>query len=236
MNDFYKNPFSSYVSNSFINLSDKCIEKLLRESHTTKTYLAYPSNEVKDFFTQSFIKKHSSIFGIRFITVQQFIHLILKICYKKDLCFPSHYELMFFLEERISALLTSDDECILALKEYVADKPERIIALSSNLSHIFLDYMLYGKGALPAWLNKDSWQTRLYQDVSKKWVSIISAMDLCPPPPFPISLHIFGVDEIPALYLSFIEKLSSHLSFSFYFLSPSPVFWGDLISRKKAPI
>ncbi len=233
MNDFYKNPFTSYVSNSFTNLSSKCAEKILNQPHTTKTYLAYPSNETKDFFIQSFIKKHSSIFGIRFITVQQFIHLILKICYKKDLAFPSHYELMFFLEERITSLLTLDDKCILPLKEYVADKPERIIALSSNLSHIFLDYMLYGKEALSDWLDKDSWQARLYQDASKKWVSIISAIDQCPAPPFPISLHIFGVDEIPALYLSFIEKLSSHLSFSFYFLSPSPVFWGDLISRKK---
>jgi exodeoxyribonuclease V gamma subunit len=233
MNDFYKNPFTSYISNSFTNLSERCAEKILNQPHTTKTYLAYPSNEVKDFFIQSFIKKNSSIFGIRFITIQQFIHLLLKICYKKDLPFPSHYELMFFLEERISSLLSSDDECILPLKEYIADKPDRIIALSSNLSHIFLDYMLYGKGALPSWLNKKSWQTILYQDVSNKWVSIISAIQMCPPPPFPISLHIFGVDEIPALYLSFIEKLSSQLSFSFYFLSPSPVFWGDLISLKK---
>ncbi len=234
MNDFRKSTFASYTSNSFKNLAMTCIENISMQPLSSKTYLAYPSNEGKDFFIQSIINKNSHIFGIRFITLQQFIHLALKICYKKDLLFPSHYELMFFLEEKITFLLNSNAPFAKPLQEYLQEKRERIIPLASNLSHIFLEYLLYGKNALPEWIKKDGWGQHLFREVLEKWTSIIDAIEKCPPPPFPLSLHIFGVDEIPKLYLEFIEKISDKISFSFYFFSPSPLFWGDLISRKKS--
>lgn len=233
MTDFFKNTFPIYTSNSFKNLSQKCIENIRAEPASSKTYLAYPSNEAKDYFIQSNLINHSHVFGIRFITIQQFIHLILKICSKKDLLFPSHYELMFFLEEKINLLLNLNEDFASPLKEYIEDKNDRITALSSNLSHIFLDYMLYGKDALPAWQKTPGWQQHLYAQVLTKWTSIIDTIKECKTPPFPLSLHIFAIDTIPALYLEFLEKLSPHISFSFYFFSPSPLFWGDLVSRKK---
>lgn len=234
MTDFFKKTFKSHTSNSFKNLAEKCIENISLQPATHKTYLAYPSNEGKDYFIQSFLNKNKHVFGIRFITIQQFIHLSLKISYQKDLLFPSHYELMFFLEERIAHLIQTDSDASILLKEYIGNKKERITALSSNLSHIFLDYMLYGKNALLEWKEQNSWQQALYREVLQKWTSIIDAIENCPEPPFPLCLHIFGVDEIPELYLRFMEKLSSKFSFSFYFFSPSPLFWGDLISRKKS--
>ncbi|MCH9617227.1 MAG: RecBCD enzyme subunit RecC [Chlamydiia bacterium] len=234
MTDFFKKTFKSYTSNSFKNLADKCTENISLQPHSHKTYLAYPSNEAKDYFIQSFLDKNKYLFGIRFITIQQFVHLSLKISYQKDLLFPSHYELMFFLEERIDRLIEADNNASILLKEYVGDKKERITALSSNLSHIFLDYMLYGKNALLDWKEENNWQQVLYKEVIEKWTSIIDAIENCPAPPFPLHLHIFGVDEIPELYLSFMQKLSSKITFSFYFFSPSPLFWGDLISRKKS--
>jgi exonuclease V gamma subunit len=233
MTNFFKRPFQSYASNSFKNLEEKCIGNILKQTPSTKTYLAYPSNEGKDYFIQSLLDKNLSVFGIRFITIQQFIHLSLKICYQKDLLFPSHYELMFFLEEKITCLINSNDTNANLLKEYIDGKLEKIISLSSNLSHVFLEYMLYGKNALPKWLEKGGWQQTLFEQVSKKWTCITKAIENIPPPPFPITLHLFGVDQIPPLYLECMEKLSSHFSFYFYFLSPSPLFWGDLISRKK---
>ncbi|MCH9620951.1 MAG: RecBCD enzyme subunit RecC [Chlamydiia bacterium] len=234
MSDFFKQTMTCYSSNSFNALSKKCVENIASQSHEAKTYFAYPSNEAKEFFIQSFLSKNLSIFGIRFITIQQFIHLILKICHKTDLLFPSHYELMFFLEEKITLLLNSNDEIAKPLKDYIQNEPERIIPLASNLSHVFLDYMLYGKDALAEWGAKQGWQQYLFKQVKDTWVNIIDAIEDCPPPPFPLSLHIFCVDQIPKIYLDFIEKLKDHISFHFYLFSPSPLFWGDLISRKKS--
>lgn len=234
MSDFDKETITSYSSNSFNALTQKCVDNILGQSHKGKTYLAYPSNEAKDFFIQEVLKKNSSLFGIRFITLQQFIHLILKICTKKDLLFPSHYELMFFIEEKITSMLTNSDPAFAPLKEYVQNDPKRIISLASNLSHVFLDYMLYGKEALPQWEKQGSWQAHLFKEVKVLWVNIIDMIDSCPPPPFKMTLHIFGIDQIPKLYLDFIDKLSKHIDFHFYFFSPSPLFWGDLISRKKS--
>ena len=234
MNDFFKRPFASYTSNSFKNLAETCIENIHAQHISCKTYLAYPSNEGKEYFIQTIIEKNSHLFGIRFITLQQFVHLALKICYKKDLLFPSHYELMFFLEEGINSLIDSNILCAKPLQEYIEGKKERIIPLASNLSHIFLEYLLYGKDALPSWLSIDGWSQHLFKQVLAKWTCIIDAIKHCPQPPFPLCLHIFGLDEIPKLYLEFIEKLSPHISCSFYFFSPSPLFWGDLISRKKS--
>jgi exodeoxyribonuclease V gamma subunit len=234
MTDFFKSPFKSYTSNSFKTLAKLCIENIHHQPLFSKTYLVYPSNETKDFFIQSFIEKNSSIFGIRFVTLQQCIHLLLKICYKKDLPFPSHYELMFFLEEKITSLLNLEEPFVYPLKEYIEGKKERIIPLASTLSHVFLEYLLYGDKALLPWLEKKGWQQYLFKEVLKKWTSIIDAIKQCPPPKFSLSIHIFVLDVCPKLYLNLIEKLSPYITFSFYLFSPSPLFWGDLISRKKS--
>lgn len=228
-----KGSFTCYTSNSFKNLRKKCNDQIASSPLTDKTYLATPSNETKNFFIEESRKEHSHVFGIRFITIQQFIHLTLKISYKKNLSFPSHYELMYFLEEQITVLLQSDQEIALPLKEYVEESQMRISSLASTLSHVFLDYLLYGKEVLPSWLEKNLWQQFLFKKVTNRWTSIIDAIEKCPEPPFTVHLHIFCVDHIAELYLQFFEKLQKHFHFHLYFFSPSPLFWGDVISEKK---
>ena len=234
MKDFYKAPFNCYTSNSLNHLAGLCADNISSQQGSDKVYLAYPSNEVKEFFIQSFIEKNTHLFGIRFISIPQFIHLSLKICYKKDLLFPSHYELMFFLEEAITQLINGNKNIAEPLKDYIQNDPNRISSLASSLSHIFLDYLLYGRKVLPNWQKQDAWQPYLFEKVTKRWTCIISAIEKAPKPSFPLSLHIFCIDYCPPLYLSFFEKLSKHFTFSFYFFSPSPLFWGDLISCKKS--
>ena len=53
------------------------------------------------------------------------------------------------------------------------------------------------------------------------------------PGSWPKSLHIFGISSLPPSFLNFLKDVSQWIPTSIYLTQPSPLYWGDLVSRKK---
>ena len=50
---------------------------------------------------------------------------------------------------------------------------------------------------------------------------------------WPESLHVFAISSLPPIYLHLLKKASKWMPVYIYLTQPSPLYWGDQISKKK---
>lgn len=149
---------------------------------------------------------------------------------------PSHAQLSFQIEEEVTFLLqnkedlTSEErEQLAPLFSYVAGK-DRISGLSDEVALLFLRYGRQESSFLQEWLLKTGWQQLLWKRIFKEGGRFWTLCDLienAAPPAF--KLHLFHFSTLPPLFLRFFNRADV----SYFFLSPSPLFWGDLCGDKE---
>jgi exodeoxyribonuclease V gamma subunit len=49
----------------------------------------------------------------------------------------------------------------------------------------------------------------------------------------PERISLFGISSLPRYYLEILDHLAAHIQVNIFFLNPSPLFWGDLPSKRE---
>ena len=204
-----------------------------QEPFSKRCYLIIPSNDVKEFLMQYLLKRHGSIFGIRFLSLAQSAELFTKLSLRETLFPPSHLNLMFYLESRIRFHYQNPSRESESLVDYIGNDPGRIIQMATELSHVFLHYAQYGHDALEIWEKEEKWQQLLWHEMKEVFDIPSQKSDNWKSPKMDINVHLFHITHLPKS----LQKLYNHLAKSWeithYFFSPTPYFWGDLLHEKK---
>lgn len=239
--DSRKNPFLRKEKVFLSNQMDILLLHFLKEAYssrgeTLRHIVVTPSNAIKDFLIQQITKRLGCLFGLRFLSLPQTMEHLIKLSYEGPHLFPSLISCMLFLESTIKELLLHhtpyEGEVLAPLFEYIGGNEEKILPLAEELSHIFLQYGVYGGEALKKWEALEDWQQLLWAKTKKLFHFPSLILQNPPHPRIPLKLHIFNPSTIPKIYCSFLETLSSSLDICYYFRSPTPHYWGDALSEK----
>ncbi len=126
------------------------------------------------------------------------------------------------------------------------NKELKSFQLARQLSNLFDQYDMFRSEMLDQWESGSvqSWQSTLYRALPeevRKWrksrVKNLFLEQLNRGEPstigFPERITFFGISYLPPLHLEILKGLSRLTNVHFFFLNPSPYFWGDLLPEKR---
>lgn len=162
--------------------------------------------------------------------------------------FPHYLELVFSLEKALKELLAhSEDTAFCALfsdlSPHTMDTQRRLRLLSESVATLFLDYSRYGADLFETWENSihphAKWQKTLWDALFGPTGSWHVAYQLphlldfsqCLAPK-QMQLHLFCHTDLSLLEQTLLQALSLHLPVYIYQLSPTRMFWEDLLSPR----
>ncbi|WDE97145.1 exodeoxyribonuclease V subunit gamma [Lentisphaera profundi] len=160
------------------------------------------------------------------------------------------------LKWRIFQILPKIEKRFDILKEYVNEQVTRRHQLAEQLASLFDEYMIYRHEWLNAWaqnknytwvntenqesyLDRDheNWQKMIWQELckseSKSFQTALHDFIKMGPPrsidlELPKNISIFGITNMPPVFISFFETLSEHTPVTLFHFSPCQEYWGDL--------
>ncbi|MHA7879661.1 MAG: exodeoxyribonuclease V subunit gamma [Saccharospirillum sp.] len=126
----------------------------------------------------------------------------------------------------------------------------RRFQLAEQLADLFEQYLMYRPDWMTDWDQGKTqghdrnaqWQARLWQmltrDDADHPVALIQqalAHLHAPAQPLPERLFLFGINNLPPIWLDFIHALAdAGVQFHIFYLNPSDDYWGDVVSEKQA--
>ena len=171
--------------------------------------------------------------GVQFYSMEQFFSFQL-LSDGKEKRLLSEWELAYLIEYEIYRALNDEtfEDLFHPIRRYVQMETKkrelRITALSHELSVLFLKYAIYGLDFLDEWLKKQGWQQYLWKkSFAEQWTYPIQLCKQGVASPLPV--HLFGFSYIPPLYRAYFLKRGA----TFYLLSPSPLFLGDICTDRE---
>jgi len=223
-----------FMSNRLDCLSDKLIKNLFINNSDTpiRTIVIIPSNIVKTFLTQHLTKKLGFVFGIRFLTLPQAVEYFTKLSTKNTLNIPNHHCLMLHIQALLQKSISDRSNENLQLIEYLQKDETKILSLAEELSHVFLQYGLYGGLGLKKWEAKANWQQNIWKCLKKFWHFPCDLINNLQTANIYHSVHLFDISFIPPLYQTLLNHLEKFWNINYYFRSPTPHYWGDFLSQK----
>lgn len=138
------------------------------------------------------------------------------------------------------------------LKRYLASNAEetsflRRYQLAAKIAQHFDQLQNYRPDLVRSWMNQkkpEDWRAviwnnlndtagerppaQLYQDFSRA----VEKLDKRPSQ-WPDQIHIFAVSSLPPTYIDLIKTVAQWLPVNIYLTQPSPLYWGDQLSKKK---
>lgn len=162
--------------------------------------------------------------------------------------FPHYLELVFALEKELENLLqSSQDEAFLSLfskpTSHVSSTQRRLRLLSESLATLFIDYGRYGADLFTTWNasthSHAKWQKILWDRFFGEdgtWHApyfLLNLLDFgkCIAPK-DMQLHLFCHTDLSLLEQTLLQALSLHRSVCIYQLSPTRMYWEDLLSPR----
>ena len=133
-----------------------------------------------------------------------------------------------------------DDEVFLPIKHYLTGENSAVkrYQLATQLARLFQNYQLFRPDLLADWnknLSLNSWQQALWQKITAQigtqhqgvlWQQAIEKLKQTPKGEFkyqlPERLFVFGVNNLPPLWLQFLQAISEHCDVHFYGLNALP--------------
>jgi exodeoxyribonuclease V gamma subunit len=217
-----------FMSNNLIVLASILKEVLSQKEGSLRTIILIPSNHIKNFITQYLTETLGVCFGIRFLTIAQGIEHFIKLSYSDTFSFPSFANLSLHLE----SLLLNPTEKLIPLLDYLENDKKKISSLARELGHVFLHYGVYGGKALETWKKTEEFEQILWEKVSEFWNFPCEILKNTPKPKIRTNLILFNIPHIPLLYKNFFDDLSETWEISYFFKSPTPHYWGDILSDR----
>lgn len=221
----------SYLSNSLDSLTSSFLTSLKKSLNEgcLRQILVFPTNVIKNRLVQELVKNHDIFFGVRFLSMPQAIEHIVKLLCEDKLLFPHHHHMMIFLFAEIEIIRKNCPNAYPELTNYLQSDQEKSLHLAEQLSHTFLSYGLYGKEALPNWLNQNGWQQELFKKAERHWDFPHTFLNKIRPISIPTHFHFFNIPQIPEIY----RNLLAHIPATFYQRIPTPHFVMDVLSDRK---
>lgn len=162
--------------------------------------------------------------------------------------FPHYLELVFALEKELEKLLiTSEDEAFFSLFSeralHLSDTQRRVRLLAESLATLFIDYGRYGADLFTTWEKSThphaKWQKELWDHFFSQtgpWhapYQLLNVLDFgrCIAPKG-MQLHLFCHTDLSLLEQTLLQALSLHRSVCIYQLSPTRMYWEDLLSPR----
>jgi exodeoxyribonuclease V gamma subunit len=162
---------------------------------------------------------------------------------------------------RIFKLLPKFEEKFEVLNSYIAGEEQRRHQLAEQLATLFDNYMIYRSDWIQAWSkgrrasikpglamqldnSHEEWQSELWQELTAKvrqetflncLLRFIRKRNFTREQlQLPETISIFGITNIPPIFISFFESLTSVCEVNLYYLNPCEAFWGDMPLFQKA--
>ncbi|MBS0624051.1 MAG: exodeoxyribonuclease V subunit gamma [Verrucomicrobia bacterium] len=126
-------------------------------------------------------------------------------------------EQILFLAEKISKGLLEDQVLFEPVKQYIGERPQRVMILAKKLAYLFQRYGQYGDFQI-----QHPWQQFLWEQHQRCFPPFNELLKR--PALAKGKIHVFGLNHLPPLLFHFFERQQA----SFYFLSPCKEFWSDL--------
>ncbi|PCI93702.1 hypothetical protein COB11_04855 [Candidatus Aerophobetes bacterium] len=238
-----------FTSNEMDALAKRLHSQLLRVKGPLRKLVIVPSSLYKEYLFQAFSKLDSKVTtGFKILKLNSAIDYLLRLVTfedKKMHAFASPMLLSLHIEIQIQSRLQDGtietDPKYAKLKNFLSsDKKseveKRIREMSALLSAEFMHTGLYANDTLEDFLETETFQAALWEDVFSKWdfpyklfknAKIFCKKDL------EMDLHFFGFAHIPKIYESFFSKLEPFFKLHYYFLNPCMEYWGDIVSEKR---
>lgn len=237
-----------YVSNDAAVLRKKLVDNLQAETFPLRKIIVTPSPILELEFIQS-IKADQCLCGCKIMQLHSAIDYLirlLKLDTKFKFKFPSPNILAFHIEcilrdihQSYDCLDPCDKELLLPLRNYLHVEYDllfnkKVKELAYELSRAFQILSVYGSQELKFFLEKNSWQKVIWEKVYTNWsyLYLLDHIEHIPPVRTEASFHFFCFSHIPKVVERFFLKLSQSLRTFYYFLSPSPFYYGDVLPEK----
>lgn len=142
------------------------------------------------------------------------------------------------------------------LGEYSQQEDLKRYQLSCQLADLFEQYLVFRPDWIDCWHNRQtvidsqqqqqfsqlqSWQAILWQMLTSEQeynpaALVNSAIAHLPLKPqlLPKRISFFGLNAMPPMWLSFINRLSEYCDVHFFHLNPCFSYWGDVLTEKQA--
>ncbi len=147
------------------------------------------------------------------------------------------------------------DSLYLKIRNYLAEDPSdlKTYQLSSILADVYDRYLVYRPETIAAWekgentIGEHQWQADLWRKVRASCVSehigglraALASQQLTQATinaVLPERISIFGISQLPPLYLDIFRLLSRFTLINGFFLNPSREFWSDIQSEREIGI
>lgn len=134
--------------------------------------------------------------------------------------------------------------------KYLSDPGDllRRYQLAHEIADSLDQYAMYRPSLLAAWEagEGDHWQAALWRvlrrdnpgparvDLKQRFIRALNESGGFPRGDFPSHLSLFGVSSLPSFHVEVLAAISAFVEVRVFMLSPTPGYWGDLITPKKA--
>lgn len=175
--------------------------------------------------------------GLDFLFLNRATDVLLQLFYQTKETPFSYVELILAIEEILRTKKDAQEDPLWKpLANYLLNKEKRVLPLCSHLATLFQRYEIYGNQRLKEWrAEPKEWQQELWKLIfhnKKPLCEQLSTFDGNSKIE-DLSVHIFSFSHLPAVYISFFEKLGRNLPVYFYTLSACSEFWSDIRSEKE---
>ncbi|MCM8526413.1 MAG: exodeoxyribonuclease V subunit gamma, partial [Lentisphaeraceae bacterium] len=251
-----------YTSNRLENLLDVLADQLSGEKCDAASIFSRPRDVVviqslgmAKWLQQNLAEKNGIAAHIEFPFLKNFISDIL-ISYGY-----SHKKNSWDRETlcwRIYKLLADFEDRFEVLSKYVAGEQRRRYQLAEKLGSLYDQYMVYRWDWVDAWSrgkkaavkpgstefldsSHEEWQMMLWQELSRQsedsfqhlLLEFIKKQNFTREQlKLPEKISIFGVTNMPTVFIDFFEALSSVCEVHFFYLNPCAEYWGDISTKK----
>ena len=251
-----------FTSNCLENLLDVLAHEISSEKSTpeslfnkSKEVVVIQSLGMAKWLQQNLAEKNGIAANIEFPFLKNFIlDILMKYGYSKKENIWDRETISW----RIFKLLPEFEEKFDILGKYVGGEEKRRFQLAEKLGSLYDQYLVYRFDWLLHWSqgkkapvkpgsteNLDSphqqWQMELWQQLSSQTeeslqhslMNFISQRDFSEKQlGLPEKISIFGVTNMPPVFIDFFEALSEVCTVSFFYLNPCAEYWGDMSMKK----
>jgi len=216
---------------------------LSQEESSFRKLIVIPSLLGKEYVSQHLIEG-GVLTGVKILPLPAAMDYLMRLMLFEDHkphAFPAQQLLSLHIEKIVYQLLEEEEEKLAPLKKYIKDtlpskKEEKVQALSVKLSADFVHYGLYGGRALPAWIERGSWQAIVWDKLFSLWDYPYKIFEqsytsnICD---LEIDIHLIGFTFLPRIYEEFLQALPETMKLYEYYFNPCGYFWGDVCSEKE---
>ncbi len=210
-----------------------------QSSHTVfaQEYFLVPNQGTERWLSQQLAQQFSVFANYQFFLPEPFFKQAAR---KIDSYLDNPEFAQELLLWRIEGLLRDiDDNVFLPLKQYLSDKNNAVkrYQLAAQLARLFQNYQLFRPDLLADWQQSpvENWQQALWLKLTAQigtqhqgvlWQQAIETLHQSPQGEFkyqlPQRLFVFGMNNLPPLWLQFLQAISKHCEVHFYWLNALP--------------